>query len=717
MIRRILAILILAVIGGGWFIGLNGLTIGDNQVIKPVQDHIKLGLDLQGGAYVVLEAQTKETGQALKKTMEQTQFVIEKRVNGLGIAESVVRIEGENKIRVELPGANDPEKALAALGKTAQLTFTDAEGNVVLTGKDIKDATSGVDNTSTSGAWEVNFKLTSEGKEAFAKATQANVGKQIMINLDGKVISAPTVNTPITEGTGSITGDFTSDEAAELAALIRGGALPVELKTVQTSLVGPTLGVDAIQTSVLAGIVGVCLIILYMLIMYRLLGVVASIALSLYILIFMTIISALGVVVTLPGIAGLILSVGMAVDANVIIFARIKEEMALGKSVRVAIKSGFSKAMSTILDSNITTVIAALVLFQFGAGPVKGFATTLIIGIAVSIFTAVTISKIIITSIGDIKIFNNLKLYGVKVDREKKFNFNYVKYRKWFYIGSALILMVGLGFGVIKGYNKGIDFTGGTIVQMNLHEKVNTKEIQKITDKQNLKNVEITSSGADGKEVVIKTSKNLSQDERKALVKSISDTYNLKEKDVLSVEQFGPSAGKELQKNALIASLLAGLGILIYVIIRFELKFGVAAIIATIYDILVLIAFYALFQIPVNTPFIAAILIIMGYSINDTIVVFDRMREHLKRDKRMKPEEIVNVSINQTIVRSLNTSITTLIAITALFVLGVSSIQQFTLPLIVGIISGAYSSIFIAANLWYDFTMWSKNKKRKIKSK
>jgi len=422
--KKALAVLLSVVIIFGWYVTLKG--IGP---FAPIKDQIKLGLDLSGGVYVVMEAQTDLTGAELRKLMSQTQAVIERRVNQLGLSEPIVTIEGENRIRVELPGAEDVEDAINTIGKTAQLQFVTADGNVVLDGSQVKDA--GIQQDVENGGFAIGLKFNDEGAAAFKQATidiiNGNIrsttdgipSNVIMIILDGQVISSPLVHEVIPNGEAIITagrGGFSEEEATNLSALIRGGALPVELVEVQTSVVGPTLGLGALKMSLIAGVIGVVLIFVVMLLMYRGMGIAANIALLLYILIVFWVIVAMKGVLTLPGIAGIILSIGMAVDANVIIFARIREEIMNGKSIRVSVASGFKRALSTIIDSQLTTIIAGVVLYQLGSGPVRGFAMTLMIGVIASVFTAVVVTQIYLDIIAESRLATN-RNFAVKEAR------------------------------------------------------------------------------------------------------------------------------------------------------------------------------------------------------------------------------------------------------------------------------------------------------------
>jgi len=415
--NAVLFLLIVALIAFGAIISVNGFSAG-NIKIDPVKDKVKLGLDLKGGVFIVLEAQTDATGSELDKIMEQTKEVIQKRVDAMGLTEPNILREGRNRIRIELPGVENAQEAIEAVGKTAQLQFLKSDGQVVLTGKQVKNAEVVFDDQMGNQPM-VSLSLNSDGAKAFQEATKeaasAPAGSPeriIAIVLDNEIISAPSVTEEIPNGQAVITGNFTLEEASQLAALIRGGALPVDLVEVQTSTIGPTLGMDSLTKSINAGAIGIGLIFLFMLIYYRIPGLIADIALILYIMIVIWVLIGFNAVLTLPGVAGLILSIGMAVDANVLIFERIKEEIRNGKSLRTSIDSGFSRALTTILDSNITTFIAGIVLFQFGSGPIRGFAVTLMIGIVSSMFTAVVVTRLLLKLFANMGILKNTKLYG-----------------------------------------------------------------------------------------------------------------------------------------------------------------------------------------------------------------------------------------------------------------------------------------------------------------
>jgi len=732
-LKKILAVLIAIVIILGWYVTLFGAG-----TISPIKDSLKLGLDIKGGVYVLLEAQTDESGEELKQMMEQTQAVIENRVNQMGLAETVVTIEGEKRIRVELPGAEDAEDAIRAVGRTAQLQFALADGTIVLDGKDVKEA--GITPDQEHGGYAVALEFNAEGADRFTEATKKAYSgtvvsndpmisnRAIMIILDDEVISAPEVQGVISAGSCIITssrmGGYPQDEAAELAALIRGGALPVALEEINYGTQTATIGETAFEKSVIAGAIGLVLIFVIMILGYSIMGIAACIALLLYVVIVLWTMVAMGSVLTLPGIAGIILSIGMAVDANVIIFSRIREEILNGKSVRVSIQSGFKRALATVLDSQITTIIAAVVLYQIGTSSVKGFAMTLMIGIIASIFTAVIVTNLYLSLMSESKKLSKKKFYGIKEDGTAKLSlkkeFNFIKYKNKFYIFSVAIIVVGLLLGAVRGMNYGIDFTGGTMLQIDMGTHVEAGELKDVLKDEGIDDAEIVYSGSEGEQVIIRTIQFLDNNQRGELIDALQTEYEFEDSDVLASEQFSPSVGSELQKNAILAVLIASIGMLIYIIFRFEWRFGVASLAGVAHDVLMVIAFYSIFSITINNPFIAGILTVVGYSINDTIVIFDRVRENLGLMKKSQTAELLNKSINQTLVRSIMTSLTTLVVMIPLYIMTSSAIREFVVPLMIGIIVGCMSSITICSPIYYDLcriTGGSKYKGKKSKKK
>ncbi len=722
LVKKLLAVVVILVIVVGGFLTVKGFGS-----MEPLKDQIKLGLDIEGGVYVVMEAQTDLTGEELSQLMDQTKAVIEKRVDQMGLVNPIVTIEGQKRIRVELPGAKDAQDAIAQIGKTAQLKFTLADGSFVLDGGSVKNAVTQQDTQK--GGYAVGLEFDKDGSKAFETATVKALSgtiaptiidtesgrlvssRSIVITLDGKVISAPEVEEVISGGECQITGGYTQDEATNLAALIRGGALPVELQEITSSVQTATVGLNALQMSLYAGGIGFALIFLIMLIGYRLMGVAANIALCLYVLLIIGTMILMGSVLTLPGIAGIIVSIGMAVDANIIIFSRIKEEISNGKTIRVAMHTGFKRALSTIIDSQLTTFLAAIILYQVGTSAVKGFALTLMIGIFASVFTAVFVTQLLLNIFADSPKFSQPKYFGMHEDGtpmlKLKRQFDIIKHRKIYYIVSILLITIGLLVGGIRGFNYGIDFTGGTMMNIDMGKQVATQDIKDIFAEYGVDTgqMQIVYSGENLDTVIIKTRDALDNNIRTKVIHDFEDQFGISNEDVLGIELFGPSVGKELQANALKAILFSVIGMLLYIRFRFrEWKFGAAAILGDLHDILLVVAFYAIFQITVNNPFIAGILTVLGYSINDTIVIFDRVRENFRFMKKETTSEVLNISINQTLTRSLMTSATTIVVMIPLFILAGPAIREFVMPLMVGILVGTMSSIFVCSPLYYEFS-------------
>ncbi len=716
-LKKVLSVIITLIVIFGIVVSAKGLGS-----VKNLKKSLNYGLDIDGGVNVVMQAKTgNQSGKELRQTMEQTKEVLGKRVNAMGVSEATVNIEGRNRLRIEMPGVKDAKTAINRIGETAKLRFTLADGTEYLTGNDVKDSAAEID--SERGGYKVTLKFTSAGQDKFAKATKlSSSGKvtptvkkadgtlvdktAVVIWLDDKILTAPTTHGEISQGSCEITGGYDKAEAQETSALIRGGALPVALKEVNSSVQTASIGANALNKSIVAGGIGLALVFVLMLLMYNLLGLFANIALCLYVMLVLWGMSAMGAVLTLPGIAGIVLGIGMAVDANVIIFSRIKEEIGLGRSIRVAVDEGFKHALVTVLDAQITTLIAAVVLYQLGSATVKGFAVTLMIGIVVSIFTAVVITQIFVGAIADSKFAKN-RFFGCNADGTPrkliKRSFHIIERRKIFYFISATVIAVGLVTLVIRGFNLGIDFTGGTIVQMDMNKKVQIADVQKTIEKYDL-NADIVYSGSKQHEIIIKTTKSLNANERDKVQKTIQEKYNLSDKSVVSSEQFEATIGNEIKTNAVRSILIAAVCMLLYIIFRFKTwKYGVAAISGILHDVLVLIALYSIFHIQVNNPFIAAILTVVGYSINDTIVIFDRVREntHLLRGKPVL--ELLDTSITQTLDRSIMTSLTTVLATVPMLFLVSTQLAQFVLPLMVGVLVGTYSSIFLCSPLYYEF--------------
>lgn len=708
-VKRGLAVLVIIALVFGWFVTLFGIGGVDS-----VKDALKYGLDINGGVYVVMEAQTDATGDELAELMDQTRAVLDNRVNQMGVAESSVTIEGDKRLRVEIPGVDDAEEAIEAIGRTAKLSFILADGTIVVDGSNVKDAQIATDGS----YYKILLEFDSEGAGLFEEGTRKALsgevtsvidgvsGNQIAIVLDNEIITHPNVQSVISGGNCEISGHYSKEEASTTAALIRGGALPVELIEIQSSVQTATIGADALDKSIVAGAIGLGIVFVLMLVFYGMLGLIADIALLLYVVMFLWSMVGMGVVLTLPGIAALILSIGMAVDANVIIFARIKEEIAAGKSIRVAVDAGFKNALTTVLDAQITTLIAAVVLFEVGTTSVKGFALTLMIGIVFSIFTAVVVTQLFISLLASSKKFAKNKYFGVNEDGSPKQllnkTFSFIKHRKVYYIVSVSIIVIGLVFMMIGGMNYGIDFTGGTNIQVEMGKQVDISEVEDTLKDYDL-DPTIIYAGEGNTQIVIKTIKSLENAERSEIIETLGEKYGVTQDDVLSSEQFGPSVGDELKANAVKAVIIAAIGMLIYIVFRFKSwKYGFSAVIGVVHDVLMVIAFYAIFGFTVNNPFIAAILTLVGYSINDTIVIFDRIRENKRIYNKDNNETNIDRSLNQTLNRTIMTSMTTLVVMIPLCIMVSASIREFIIPLMVGVIVGCMSSIFVCSPLYYD---------------
>lgn len=681
---------------------------------------IRLGLDLVGGSRIVYEAEIPDGyNQAnLADDMNSVQKVIRQRLTDKGFTEATVTLTGDNRVTVEIPQITNPEEAVQTLGTTAQLTFIDADGKEWLTGSDIKKATYGYGRPTGNEVTDVHYvqvQFTSEGQKKFAEAT-GNIaartdGTNIMaIVMDNQVISSPSVSSQIDSDSCVISGSFTRDSASELADLINAGQIPFSLKQVELRSVGPQLGADAMRTSLIAGAIGIALVMLFMLIVYRIPGLVASIALCFYMVIEALIFSLVRVNLSLPGIAGIILSIGMAVDANVIIFERVKEELKNGKTVKSAIDSGFKRAFTAILDSNITTLIACAVLFFLGTGTIVGFATTLGIGVIVSMFTALTVTHFLLNRMVDFRV-RNPKAYGLRDREAGKQRFAILKNFKIFGGISALLVVTGLVALILLPFGKNlfnlsIDFAGGTEMEFNMHTEV-TQDVQTevsglFKDATGVDASSVTSSG-DGNEDVLIRSTSITSEQRAAVIDKMLEKYSLADTDILNNNDVSASVGSDLQRSAVICSVLAIVLMMLYITFRFEMTSGMAAVCCLMHDLLIMLSVYVWLQIPLDSNFIAAALTILGYSINASIIVFDRVRENLRTARREDFASVAERSVWQTMGRTINTTLTTLFTIGMVFILGVPSLKQFTLPLIVGILAGGWSSVLLSCSLWNVF--------------
>lgn len=726
---------IIAIIGLCSYITLVGLTDAHKGSAK----NIKLGLDLAGGVSITYEA---ANGKPTATEMKDTIHMMQQRAEVYSTESSVVQ-EGDDRVVVEIPGVENADEVLSSLGKEGSLDFVAEDDisfdknnkptykKVVCSGKHVKNAEAATQQDQTTSNKEnvVQLTLNARGAKRFAKATKEAypTRKKIYIIYDGKVLSAPQVQAEITDGKAVISGSFkTFQEADELASMIRIGALPVELKEIQSQVVGAQLGQDAIQSSLLAGAIGFGLVVLFMLIFYRLPGLAASIALLFYLVVMLVALNGLDITLTLPGVAGIILNIGMAVDANVIIFTRIKEELAKGKSVQSSIKLGFDKALSAIVDGNVTTLIAAAVLYVKGSGTVKGFATTLAMGIVLSMFTALYITKIILKAMYALGV-DDVKYFGVEKPRKQ---IQFVKNKAKFFIISGVMIAACIVCLIVNGattitnghiLNYGLDFLGGTTydIPFNADTKIDgslKKEIEAKVKAVGGSNDIVISEVAGSNNLTVKTVE-LTEAQRSELTEDLANSYKIDQKNI-QIESISASVSGEMKANAVIAVLIAAVCMLIYIWFRFkDIIFAGSAVLALLHDVICVILVYALSKISVGNTFIACMLTIVGYSINATIVIFDRIRENLAIHKGEEAlESVVNDSITQTLTRSINTSLTTFFMVFMLALLGVDSVKDFAIPLLVGIVCGGYSSVCITGTLWYTIKKkfyGSTGKKRK----
>lgn len=717
VINLIIFFLLLA---GGIYMAIAG--VGQNESGKTA--NVPLGLDLQGGLSVTYEIQDeKPTSDEIKATVDKLQ----RRVDSYS-SEGEVYQEGDDRITVEIPLNTekvDAHDVLDELGQPGQLLFLDSENytiwqqnqnngtndayEAVLTGSDIKNAQAGVDDSGTVKDYVVQLQFTEEGAQKFATATAANIGKPIYIIYDGKVASAPTVQSAITDGNAVINKISNYDEAENLAATIKIGALPLELKQIQYNIVGAKLGQKAVSTSLIAGAIGFGLVCILMIVLYRFPGFIASLALTGYVVLMLLILSIRHITLTLPGIAGIILSIGMAVDANVIIFTRIREEISAGSGVRAAVKAGFSKALSAILDGNITTLIATVVLMILGSGSIKGFAVTLMLGIVLSMFTALFVTKMLLNSFLELGV-QNPKMYGKA--KEPKIH-GYVKNFKICGVASLIVIIAGLAFlgvnhsRIGKSLNYSLEFTGGTSTTATFAEddvytleRAESEVAPVIAETAGIDAGTIQIQTVEGNNQVIFKTSELTEEQSAKIDDLLKSQFKATEVDNQSISS---TISGEMKKDAIVAIAVSSVLMLLYIAFRFsDVKFGVSAVLALVHDVLVVFAAYSIGTLSVGNTFIACMLTIVGYSINATIIIFDRIRENMRtQDSKESLEELVNKSIGQTFTRTIYTSLTTFIMVFVLFVMGVTSLKEFTFTLMLGIVCGAYSSVCITGPLWY----------------
>ncbi|GFI21674.1 protein translocase subunit SecDF [Lachnospiraceae bacterium] len=730
MTTLILTVLVMVVLG---FVAIWG--IGTEKAGSA--SGIRQGLDLAGGVSITYQVVGDENPSA--EDMGDTIYKLQKRVETYS-TEAQVYQEGADRINIEIPGVSDANSILEDLGRPGALYFiaqTDADGNqnysytgsgatgyslnktmeelktagsIVLEGTDVGTAQGGSGSDSLGNSqFVVDLTFTGEGTTKFADATTKAFakGETIGIYYDGDFISVPTVQAALTDGKAQITGMGSFEEAEKLASQIRIGGLKLELEELRSNVVGAQLGEEAVKTSLQAALIGLIIIAIFMIVVYRLPGLSSVLALIIYTCLIVISLNIFEITLTLPGIAGIILSIGMAVDANVIIFARIREEITAGKTVRSSIDAGFQKALSAIVDGNVTTLIAAFVLGVKGSGTVKGFAYTLALGIVLSMFTALVVTRLILRAFFAVGL-KDVKFYGTN---KEKGTVNFLGKKNIFFAASIAVIVLGFVFMGINGASTGkvlnysLDFVGGTSTNVTFNEDMELSAIDA-----NVVPVfsDVTGDGAvqvqkvaGSNEVIFKT-RELNVEERQALEDALVEKFGVN-KELITAETISSTISSEMKSDAVVAVIIATICMLIYIWFRFkDIRFAASSVAALVHDVLVVLAFYAVAKVSVGSTFIACMLTIVGYSINATIVIFDRIRENLgSMLKKDTLEELVNRSISQTLSRSIFTSLTTFIMVAALYILGVTSIKEFALPLMVGIVCGTYSSVCITGALWY----------------
>jgi SecD/SecF fusion protein len=706
----------------------NATLLGSGNVVE---------VDINEGADGQLDLALTESGISYRiaSAASQSIEVVGRRVNELGTTEPLIQRQGDDRILVQVPGLQDPQRLKDLLGQTAKLTFQmvdptmsaeDAlnsrppagsevlysqddppapyliENRVIVSGENLVDAQAAFDQQTNEPL--VSFRFDTKGAQRFGQATQLNVGRPFAIILDNEVISAPVIREPILQGTGQISGNFTVEGANDLAVLLRAGALPANLTVIEERTVGAGLGADSINAGVIASAIAGVLVVGFMLIAYGFLGVIANIALIANVAMVIAVLSLLGATLTLPGIAGIVLTVGMAVDSNVLIYERVREEKRMGKSFIQSMDQGFARALATIVDSNLTTLIAAIVLFFLGSGPVKGFAVTLAIGIITTVFTAFTLTRwmvaVWIKRSKPKDIPNGLVRFVPDVT-----NIPFMKWRNYAFAFSIITSVGALALFSTINMNYGIDFKGGSLIELQAKgEKADVAAIRNQLSELNMGDVQVQEFGTPREVMIRVESQGLGENAEQAVVAQVRQTLDA-DYEFRRVEVVGATVSGELVRNGVLGVLAALGAILIYVWFRFEWQFGVGAIIATAHDIVLTIGFFVISGFEFNLTSIAAILTIMGYSLNDTVVVYDRVRENLRRYKKMPITELLDLSMNQTLSRTVLTGVTTLLALGSLSIFGGEVIRSFTIAMIFGIVAGTYSSIFVAGPLLILFKL------------
>ena len=719
------------------------IIIGVCFALIPIFKDLKFGLDLQGGFEVLYKVESIDGSKMTKEKLTATYKTLSKRIDSLGVSEPEIILEGNDKIRVKLAGVTNPEEARNQLSTVATLSFRDTDDNLLMNSDVLK---AGGAKVSEDSSGNPAVLLTVKDKDKFYQVTNKiskktnntiviwldynseknsyNNEKQLCGTSESNCLSAATVS----EGFASnviIQGNFEQEEVENLVDLINSGSLPSKVTEISSKTVGASFGDATLTKTLVAGIIGIALIIILLLVVYHFAGLISSIAMLLYTFLVFFVFWLIGGVLTLPGIAALVLGIGMAVDANVITFARIKDELYKGKSLQNAFKEGTKTSLRAILDSNLTTLLVAIIMFKFGESSVKGFATVLIITVMVTMFTMVFITRILLNIFVKTKFFDDkLKLF-INVDKKdipdvskneevKKIpfkNVNFLKYTKFFAVLSGIIIIIGAVLMFTRGFNLSIDYKAGSDITVETNEKVTKSDINKAMKDLDLNLVDYTKGDS---EFVINVDNVLNAKKIEEINKYFENKYSDAKVNIGVVSNV---VKKELTKKAIISVLFAILGIIIYMSIRFKFSYAISAVIALIHDVLMIFALFSIFHIEISVMFIAAVLAIIGYSINDTIVSFDRIRENINKDKKYTKDElkeVCNLSIRETFVRTIYTSVTTLLPVLALIFLGSSGILTFNLAMLFGLITGTYSSIYIATVLFILFESKSKEKKKKV---
>jgi len=673
----------------------------------------------------------------VSSAVAQSIEVVRRRVDELGTTEPLIQRQGADRIIVQVPGLQDPQRLKAILNQTAKLTFHLVDTSMsaqdalksrppatsevvytndtppipmllvkraILSGENLVDAQPGFDQQSGNEPI-VSFRFDSYGAQTFGRVTQEHVGEPFAIVLDNKIITAPNIREPILGGSGQISGNFTVQSANDLAVLLRAGALPATLTVIEERTVGPGLGADSIRAGVTAVIISFVAVCAFMTFFYGTLGVIANISMVINVVMIIAILSALGATLTLPGIAGIVLTIGQAVDSNVLFYERFREEVKQGRPIVSAMESGFEKAFGTIIDANLTTLIAAIILFYMGSGPVRGFAVTLSIGIVTTVFTAYTVSRLMIA----IWLRRTRPKAVPKGVRTAFFDFariGFMRIRNYsFSITAMLTLASIIGFATI-GLNLGIDFTGGSMIEMKARQgAADPGDIRNRLEELGISSAQVQGFG-DPSNVMVRVQSQAEETAEQSVVAKIRGALE-KDYEFRRVEVVGPSVSGELAVTGAIGLGLSLLAIMVYIWFRFEWQFAIGAVTATLHDAIMTIGLYVYTRMEFDITAIAALLTIIGFSLNDTVVIYDRMRENLRRYKSMPLEELIDLSLNSTLSRTILTAGTTFIAILGLVLFGGDVIRSFTISMLFGVFVGTYSSIYVAAPMLIYFKLRS----------